>query len=170
MHRSILAACLLFAAACTPSLNWRELPVDATGLKATFPCKPDTVERKAQFTPGREVVLHAMACEAAGASFVVLRADVGSQAELAAALVQFKKASAATIHSTVVSDKPWQPPGALGLADSAMMVTRAPREGGELQAQSAYFARGTSVYQAAVYARKLKPEMTEPFFTGLRFE
>jgi hypothetical protein len=39
-----------------------------------------------------------------------------------------------------------------------------------VQSQAAYFARGTSVFQAVVYARALKPEMTEPFFTGLRFE
>jgi hypothetical protein len=164
------AVLLPLLAACSPSLNWREVPVEATGLKATFPCKPDKVEHKSQFSPGRDIVLHAMACEAGGASYVLLRGDVGSQAEVAAALVQFKRASASTIHATVVSEKPWQPPGALGLADSSMMVTSAPRDGGELQAQSAYFARGTNVYQAAVYAPRLKPEMTEPFFTGLRFE
>ena len=174
MMRTMFAACLtlvvMFASGCTPTLNWREVPVEATGLKATFPCKPQTVDRETQIAPGHEIVLHAMACEAGGASFVVLRGDVGSQAQVADALVQLKKASAATIHSTVLSDKPWQPPGALGLAASSMMITRAPAQDGEMNAQAAYFARGTSVYQAAVFAPKLKPGMTEPFFTGLRFE
>jgi hypothetical protein len=39
-----------------------------------------------------------------------------------------------------------------------------------LQSQGAYFARGTFVFQAVVYASTLRAEMTEPFFTGLRFE
>ena len=43
-------------------------------------------------------------------------------------------------------------------------------DGKPVQGQVAYFARGTHAYQAAVYARTLKAEMTEPFFAGLRFE
>jgi hypothetical protein len=171
MSRTVAGTALLLAAACTPTLNWREVPVDATGLKATFPCKPDKVERRTQFAPGRDIVLHAMACEAGGASFVLLYGDAGSPAELDAALVQWKKASAATIHSTLVKEQPWQPPGALGLASSSMTTSRSPRaQGGNLEAQAAYFARGTLVYQAAVYAPRLEASLTESFFTGLRFE
>lgn len=166
MHRKFAAAALLFAAACTPTFNWREVPIEATGLKATFPCKPDKAEHNTQFAPGKPIVLHAVGCQAGGASYVVLYGDVGAAGDLAAALVQWKKASQATIHSTGVSEQPWRPAGALDLPPSAM--TRS--DAGELQSQSGYFARGTSVYQVAVYAPRLKAEMTEPFFAGLRFE
>jgi hypothetical protein len=166
MLRMIAAAALLLAAACTPTFNWREVPVEATGLKATFPCKPDKADHSTQFAPGRPIVLHAVGCQAGGASFVVLYGDIGAAGDLAAALVQWKKASQATIHSTGVSEQPWHPAGALDLAPSSM--TRS--DAGALQSQSGYFARGTSLFQVAVYAPKLKPEMTEPFFAGLRFE
>src|SRR5438128_11127745 len=62
MPRPLLAAALLWVAACTPTFNWREMAVGPTGLRATFPCKPDQVERRTAFLPGREIVLHAVGC------------------------------------------------------------------------------------------------------------
>jgi hypothetical protein len=165
MHRVIAAAIAFFLAACTPTFNWREVPVEATGLRATFPCKPDKVERRTQFAPGRDIVLHAMGCEAGGASYAILHGDVGSAAELATALVQWKKASLATIHSTLETEQAWQPAGALALNGSVIVSTS-----GAVQMRSAYFVHGTEVFQAMVYAPKLKAEMTESFFAGLRFE
>jgi hypothetical protein len=129
------------------------------------------VERSTEFAPGRSIVLHAIGCEAGGATFFILYGDVGSAGELAGALSQWKRASQATIHSTLVSEQAWHPAGALDIAGSSMIRASAPRaEGGDLESQSGYFARGTQVYQAVVYAPKLKTEVTEPFFTGLRFE
>jgi hypothetical protein len=170
MQRIVAAACLSLAAACTPTFNWREVPIEATGLKATFPCKPDKVEHQTQFAPGQPIVLHAWGCQAGGATFAVLYGDVGGS-DLAAALVQWKKASEATVHSTLTSERPWRPAGALDLAPSSMTrASAAQGKAGELQSQSGYFARGTSIFQAVIYAPKLKAEFTEPFFTGLRFE
>ena len=170
MQRIVAAAGLLIAAACTPTYNWREVPIEATGLKATFPCKPEEVLHNTQFAPGQTIVLHAFRCEAGGATFVVLYGDVGTS-DLATSLVQWKKASEATIHSTPTSNRPWHPAGALDLAPSSMtQASAAQNKGGELQSQSGYFARGTSIFQAVIYAPQLKVEFTEPFFTGLRFE
>jgi hypothetical protein len=171
MPRVIAAAGLLLLAACTPTFNWREVPVESTGLRATLPCKPDKAERRTQLMPGRDIVLHAMGCETGGVSFAILHGDVGGFGELSAALAQWRKASAATLHSTAVSEQPWQPAGALSLPASTMVrIAGSGADGGEMQMQSAYFAHGTEVFQAFVYAPKLKPEMTEPFFAGLRFE
>jgi hypothetical protein len=36
--------------------------------------------------------------------------------------------------------------------------------------RAAYFARGRQVFQAVVYAEALRPEFTNPFFSGLAFE
>jgi hypothetical protein len=171
MLRPLAAAALLLAAACTPTFNWREVSVQATGLRATFPCKPDTVERRAQFLPGREMVVHATGCEAGGATFAILYGDVGQVEQLRAALVQWKKASLAASKSRIESERPYQPAGALPLPESTM--TRAAGQHGDgsaVQSQAAYFARGTQVFQAVVYAGRIRPEMAEPFFAGLRFE
>ena len=35
------------AAACTPTLDWREVRPEASGLVALFPCKPDRHARRA---------------------------------------------------------------------------------------------------------------------------
>jgi hypothetical protein len=171
MFRPLTAAALLLAAACTPTLNWREVPVESTGLRATFPCKPDTAERSLAFAPGKSIVVHAVGCEAGGASFAVLYGDVGQAGEVAAALAQWKQASLAASKSRIEKEERWQPAGALGLSGSTM--TRAAgqhADGRAVQSQGAYFARGTQVFQAVVYADRLTPEMTEPFFAGMRFE
>jgi hypothetical protein len=165
------AAVLLAVTACTPTFNWREMTVSPANLHVTFPCKPDTAEHKIAFAPGREVLLHATGCETGGAAYVVVYGDMGSPAELADAIVQWKNASLASTQSTVKSEQPYQPAGALGLQQSVMFRAGGQRaDGSPLQSQGAYFARGTFVFQAVVYASTLRAEMTEPFFTGLRFE
>jgi len=90
--------------------------------------------------PGRVIVLHATGCEAGGAAFVVVYGDRGDDADPQALLSQWEQ------------------------------VTLAAAKAKGTQAQGKYFARGRVVYQAVVYAPKLKAEMTEPFFAGLRFE
>lgn len=166
-----VAASLLLAAACTPTFNWREVPVESTGLRASFPCKPEAVERRTEFAPGREIVVHALGCEAGGAAFAVLYGDIEQPGELAAALAQWKKASLAASKSRIDSEQNYQPAGALPLPGSAMVRAQGQHaDGSAVQSQAAYFARGTRVFQAVVYAPKLKAEMTESFFAELRFE
>jgi hypothetical protein len=171
MHRPIAVAALVLAAACTPTFNWREVPIESTGLKATFPCKPDKAERSLEFAPGRSIVVHAVGCETGGASFAVLYGDVGQPGEVAAALAQWKQASLAASKSHIEKEERFQPAGALEMPGSTM--TRAAGQhpdGRAVQSQAAYFARGTKVFQVVVWADRLKPDMTEPFFAGLRFE
>jgi hypothetical protein len=171
MPRVFPAAALLAAAACTPTFNWREITVDPHALHATFPCKPDKAERKMPFSRQRELVVHATGCEAGGASYAVLWADVGTPADFPDVMTQWKQASLATSRARVEREEPFQPRGALGLPQSALVRATGQRsDGAVLQSQSAYFARGTAVFQAVVFAAALKPEMSEPFFAGLRFE
>ena len=42
---ALCAAVALAAAACTPSLNWREVRLAPTTAVALLPCKPDRAER-----------------------------------------------------------------------------------------------------------------------------
>lgn len=170
MSRILPAAALLVLAACAPALNWRDTAVGATGLHASFPCKPDKAERRVDFTPARPIVMHALGCEAGGASFAVVYADFGAPVELAQALAQWQQASLAAPGVISEGERPFQPPGALGLPQSVQLRSRAQRpDGAALHGQAAYFARGTHAFQAVVYAPVLKPELTDPFFAGLRF-
>jgi hypothetical protein len=171
MTRIAAATALLALAACTPTFNWREVSVPSTALKATMPCKPKSVERRTEFTPGREIVVHAFGCEAGGATFAILSADLGSAMELGPGLAQWKSASLAAMHGVATRETPYAPQGAMGLPQSVQIVARGRRaDGGAVQSQAAYFAHGTRVFQAVVVADRIRPEMTEPFFTGLRID
>ena len=170
MSRVLPAAALLALAACIPALNWREGPVAATGLHAAFPCKPDKAERKSEFLPGRAVVVHAHGCSAGDASFAVLYADFGQAGEMPQALAQWKQASLAAARAKAEGEQPFQPKGALALPQSVLVRSTTQRPDGTfLHSHAAYFAHGTTAFQAVVYAPAIKPELSEPFFTGLRF-
>ena len=43
-------------------------------------------------------------------------------------------------------------------------------DGSKVESQAAYFARGSQVVQAVIYAGKLPTEAAETFFAGLGFE
>jgi hypothetical protein len=170
MPRFLPVAGLLAAAACTPTLDWRELTVDPTGLHVTFPCKPERAERKVPVTRDKEWLVHAMGCETGGVSYAVLWADVGPT-EVATAMAQWKQASTAAARARIEREEPFVPRGALDLPQSVLARAEGRRpDGSALQTQAAYFARGGTVFQATAFGPALKPETTEPFFAGQRFE
>lgn len=167
-----LAVLLLSLAACSPTLDWREVPSGPAGLHVALPCKPSTAERRMPMLPGRpDVALKAMGCEAGGAAFAVLAADIGDPVLLGPALAQWRQATLAGVHGQSQSQAAFVPKGALALPDSVQMTAqgRGP-DGASLETRAAYFARGTTVYQAMVHAPKITPAMADPFFAGLRFE
>lgn len=170
MVRFVTALASLVLAACTPTLNWREASVDATGLKALMPCKPDTVERRLEVAPGRMLLVHATGCEAGAGSFVVLHANA-QDGDPAALIAQWKAASLAGMHGQVSGESSANVPGATAMPPAAKLTAHGQRpDGRAMQSQALYFARGTQVFQAVIYADRVTGEMAEPFFTGLRFE
>jgi hypothetical protein len=171
-RRTTLAALAAAAAllACSPALNWREIRVESTGLKAMFPCKPDRAARTVAM-PGGPVNLQALACDAQGATFAVLFADrdPGAAAEF---LSRWQAATLGGLHGSAAQErKLFRPAGALDLPQSLMLVVDGRRaDGNAVQGQLAWFVHGRQVFQAVVYADKLRPEAVEPFFSGLAFE
>lgn len=84
---ALLCASLL--AACTPSLNWREVrPAEADGLVAMFPCRPDHVQRTVPLSglDGGPVTLHVLSCQAGGIQWALSHADAGTPARRRQAL------------------------------------------------------------------------------------
>ena len=172
MLRTLSAILVLGCAAiaCSPTFNWREVAVEATGLKAMLPCKPDKGSRTVPMA-GRDVELHALSCDAGGATFAVLHADLGDAGRSGEVLGQWKTATLANMRGAAVRETPFRPAGALDLPQSLQVVGRGQRaDGSAVEGQAGYFARGSRVFQAVVYADRLKPEEVEPFFAGLRFE
>lgn len=166
---ALLGACVL-AAACSPTLDWRELRVDATGLTAMLPCKPEKGAREVPMA-GRLLRLEGIGCDAGGATFAVMFADLGDAGQSAEVLAQWNRATLANLRAAGAASKPFLPAGAIALPSSVQVDATGQRaDGTAVQSRAAYFARGGRVFQAVVYAPTLRPDATEPFFQGLRFE
>lgn len=85
--------------ACSPALNWRQLDLaDAGGLRLNFPCKPDKVERTLRLDGLSEPLRLAMwSCEAAGATWVLSAARLGSATQVSPALRALAAATEANL-------------------------------------------------------------------------
>ena len=166
---SALAA-LAALAACTPTFNWRAVRAESIPLKAMLPCKPDKATRTVTMA-GREVQLRVLGCDAGGATFAILYGDVADPLRSAAALGQWKAATLTGLRGAAGSERPFLPSGAMALAQSVRVTASGQQaDGGKVQAQAAYFARGSQVVQAIVFAQQLPPEAADTFFAGLGFE
>lgn len=173
MLRFIAALLLISAAAlpaCSPALNWREIRVEPTPLKAMLPCKPDKGMRQVPLA-GRQVELHALGCDAKGATFAILHAEIGDASRLGESLAQWKAASLLNLRSESAQERPFLPPGSLGLPQSLRVSAQGRRpDGSQVHSQAAYFARGSQVFQAVIYSGELSAEVADAFFSGLTFE
>jgi hypothetical protein len=75
------------------------------------------------------------------------------------------------MRGTGSQDRPFLPPGAMALPQSLRVTAAGQRaDGSKVQSEAAYFARGSQVVQAVIYADRLAAETTDPFFAGLKFE
>ena len=156
--------------ACSPTFNWREVAVGTTGLKAMLPCKPDKAARTVPMA-GRQTNLEVLGCDTGGANFAVLFADIGDAGRTGEVLAQWKLATLANLRSTGAQESPHRPPGSLALPQSLQVVATGQRpDGSKVESHAAYFAHGSHVFQAVIYADRLKPEVAEPFFSGLKFQ
>lgn len=156
--------------ACSPSLNWRTVPVEQ--LAALLPCKPEHAVRSVDLG-GSQHTLSMWGCEAGDALFAVshvrLDAAAGSQqlmiAWQQAALrnIQGDSPQALSFHAPAPALEP-RAPGTMVRASGKRA------DGQAVQAQWAWFSNGADVYHLAVYAPALTPAMTETFFTELRWQ
>jgi hypothetical protein len=172
MHRTLAAslaiACAL--AACSPTFDWREVRTAQGGLAAMLPCKPEQGSRTVPMA-GRDVNLQALSCSAGGATFALLAADTEDASRAGEVLAQWKTATLANLHSPSAQETAFQPPGARRVPQSLQVVASGQRaDGSKVESHAAYFARGSYVFQAVIYADQIKSEAAEPFFSGLKLE
>lgn len=156
-------------AACNPTLNWRDVRPDDTRLSLLMPCKPDKAQRTVPMA-GQPVELNLLSCDAGGVTFAVALADVKDASKAAFALAQWQSATLANMRAAPATSG-----GAFkltGLASGAVMVkaTGQRANGQPISSQAAYFAQGSKVFQAVMYADKIAPDMADTFFSSLKFE
>ena len=158
-----LVLALAGLAACNPTFNWRDVRPEDTRLSLLMPCKPDKAQRTVPMA-GQPTALMLLSCDAAGVTFAVAVADVKD------ALVHWQGASLTSLKASLAT------PGTAfkltGLPSGAVMVSATGKRanGQTVSSQAAYFAQGSQVFQAAIYADKLAPDVVDTFFSGLKFE
>jgi hypothetical protein len=165
-------AALLALAACNPALNWREVRPEGTRLSLLLPCKPDKA-RKVVPLGGQATTLAMLGCEAGGATFAVAVADVGDAARAAPVLALWQELTLANMKAAPGSGQPLplRIPGATaGTAVSRVQAQGQRADGSIVRGQAAYFAQGSQVFQAVMYAPQIAPEAAETFFSSLKFE
>ena len=161
----------LLLVACSPPYNWREVRPEGTGLSLLLPCKPDKVQKTVTLgsTP---VLLTLIGCDAAGATFAIAVADLGNAARAGPVLAQWQNLTLANMKAAMpVKSSALKVQGASGAVPPVLVAARGQRANGStVNGQAAYFAQGSQVFQAVLYADKLAPDVSETYFSSLKFE
>ncbi len=152
----------LVAAACTPTLNWREVPIGP--LAALLPCKPDHGTRTVRLMD-QDWVLHMTGCEAGGALYAISYLQLSDAATSSAVTQAWRQAALTRMQAAPQTQN--QLVSISGATTAPVQARGRQADGSAVQAQLHWFLVGTQLFHAAVYAPRLTEEMTEPFFSDL---
>jgi len=183
--RSCLPGLALAAlAACSPTFNWREVPVGDAGLVALLPCKPDRASR--QLPLGAEsVAVEMVGCEAGDATFAVASAHAADATQAGSWMHAWQAATRSQLAGIRITESAATLPRAAASPTAARLDTPDPappkRDGSSPStAESAtapmhvlWFAQRDSdgsvtLYQATVLGKPSSAEARSTFFEGLR--
>lgn len=167
---ALAAAATLALAACSPTFNWREVPIADDGLVVLLPCKADRADRALPL--GAESVQVDMAgCETGGATFAVAHAwprarrrprpGSGRRAATRSQLGEAQMTEAPAVLKRAIA------------APAPVRLDAQPPQKGAAPVQVLWFAQskkngGVALYQATVLGRPSAPEAATTFFEGLR--
>lgn len=163
----LVVACA--SAACTPTLDWRDVRPEASGLMALFPCKPASHARRLPLV-GVSVEMSLFACSVGGVTYALGFADVGEPQRVGPALAELAAAAARNVgaegsHITL----PLRIDGMTPQPQATRQVFAGRLgDGQRVEEQVAVFARGTRVFQATVVGAQLDLQAVETFFGALR--
>ena len=167
----VLVAALLVA--CSPTFNWREVPVGPGGLVALLPCKPDRAVR--QLPLGTETVSVDMAgCEAGGATFAVAHAATDGPTQAEAWLRAWRAATRQQLGKIPAAETPASLPRSAASPAPVRLETRQGPDAGPADALHVlWFAQqrpggAYSIYQATVAGNPSSSEALQTFFEGMR--
>ena len=178
-HQRLAALALLaFFVACSPALNWREVPLE--GLVALLPCKPDHAQQPVQLG-SQNTVLQMSGCEAGRALYAISHVHIADAAQVGATQAAWRQSTLANLQASVVQTQSLQlaklvsgkaQARAAGSAAAFNLETLNGKrpDGTPVQAQLAWLVKGQDIYHVAVYGSKLDQEMSELLFSELRLQ
>ena len=162
----------LTLAACSPAFNWREVRPDNTRLSLLLPCKPDKAQKMVPLG-GQATQLSMLGCDAAGATFAVAVADLSDASRAASVLALWQRLTLANMKAVPGTTQPLllKIPGASAEPAVSSVLAQGQRiDGTVVSGQAAYFAQGSQIFQVVLYAPRIAPEVSETFFSSLKFE
>lgn len=171
LHPWPALAVAALVAACSPTFNWREVPVAESGLVAMLPCKPDRADRALPL--GAESVRVDMTgCEAGGATFAIAHASASGPAQAEAWLNAWRAATRAQLGGAAAAESS----AAVQRATATPSPLRLDAPGapqGAAPVQILWFAQSqkdgsVALYQATVLGKPSSDEAPKTFFEGLR--
>lgn len=140
--------------ACSPALNWRQASV--ASVSVMLPCKPDKAQRSVTLVP-HTLAMDMVGCEAGSALFAVSRVELPEGVAAPEVLAAWRAQALAALRASQVQDQP--------MAGATLLQAQGLRpDGRAVQAQLLWRLRGRQIVHWAVYAERLGPDMTEPFF------
>jgi len=156
-------------AACTPTLDWREVRPEGSGAVLLFPCKPSTEARTVALA-GAPVSMRLVVCRADGLTWALTYADVTDPARVAPAIEALRAAAQLNLGGTAEALGPMQVKGMTPNPQAQRVRLRGKLPSGEAVVQeSGFFSRGTWVYQATVLGTRLDGEAVASFFDSIRW-
>lgn len=166
-----LAPLVAFFLACSPTFNWREVPIGDDGLVVLLPCKADRATRALSF--GSESVTVDMAgCDAGGATFAVAHASAGSISQAEAWMRAWRASTGAQLAGRKLVGSLSPLPRAAASPAPERLDAQDEAAAGSPQVHVFWFAQEragkVALYQATIVGKSLSPEAITTFFEGLR--
>lgn len=161
-----LALCL---AACSPTLNWRQVNPEGAGMSLLLPCKPDRASKNVPLA-GRQTRLSMTGCEAGGATYALSVAELADTGAVAEVLAQWQALTLSHMRADLSTQqrKPMVVPGADGPAPVLVSARGVHPEGQAIEGRTLFFARGSRVFQAVIYAPRISAEASDTFFSSIK--
>lgn len=151
--------------ACSPSFDWRVLPLGAVGAEVMMPCKPESASRELMWA-GQPQRLNMRSCEQQGVTFAVAWMSFARTDQAVAAVAEWRAASQRSAQAPEsVEPQAWTVPGALM---AQRWQGRGQRNGGPaLTVTLGHAVFGAHVVQLATYAPADSRLALNTFWEGL---
>ena len=167
---AVASVALLSLAACSPTFDWRSVPLPGTQLVTELPCRPGRFERDVTVA-GTPLKLFMLSCDAGGITYGVATADVGDPGRVDAVLHALRDGAAAAIRSADSPAGALNMPGVTPFSGNSSAHLQGRRPDGETVDEAIrVFGRGTRVFQASAVGTSLPEAAVRPFEDGLHFD
>ena len=136
-------------------------------LKALLPCKPDRATRR-QNLAGYDLDLTLLGCEANGGLYALAVTQLPNESLVPQAQAHWRAKLLENMHASSSNSRSQTVKGATSQMTPAWLSAVGTNpDGGAIQVQGLWFARGARLYHAAIYAERISDDMSEPFFSGV---